>query len=175
MLKRLAAIFLLCCLSLTILGYQFIFEFHFQEVKAEMKQYLASNSHKDVQEFIIAITDSATLSQFQWEDETEFNLNGEMYDVLQKISKDNKLIIRCISDTKETALLKNFEQINRENNNPSKQKCASLIKLISTDFETVSSFNFSSTTIKSRKVFASYNSNITSRYSTILTPPPQVS
>lgn len=138
-----------------------------------MKQYLASNNHKDVEVLIIPVHDTAALAQLQWEGETEFGLNGEMYDVLQKTITANKLIIRCISDTKETALLKDYEQINKENNNPSKQKSASLIKLITTYFEPIPLLSYFHFPASDKSIYISFKSTLFFHYPNVLTPPPQ--
>jgi len=78
---------------------------------------------------VFALNDKKEIEKLVWEGDDEFRVSGEMYDVIEKKIQGEKLIIRCISDKKETALLKNYEKTNREDN--SKSRSALLVKLIS--------------------------------------------
>jgi hypothetical protein len=172
-LKKLVAILSLCCLFLNIIGYHVIFYIRQAEIKTEMKKLLLQEkSNKEQTILIFSLNDENCISKLEWEDDEEFRLNGEMYDVVEKKIEDGKLIIRCISDKKETALISKFEKMNKENN--SKSKSALLIKLIS------STYLPAENTEQFKKVISvpstiDLQSKIISRAHDVLTPPPQVS
>lgn len=50
---------------------------------------------------------SSDLQNASWEDEKEFEWNGEMYDVVKQEIKDGKTIYTCKKDSKEDMLIKN--------------------------------------------------------------------
>ena len=66
-------------------------------------------------DLVISLNDRKTMEQLNWEGDGEFSFNGEMYDVIEKTTTNNKIVIRCISDKKETALLKQIADNWREN------------------------------------------------------------
>lgn len=70
----------------------------------------------------------------EWkDDEKEFNLNGEMYDVA-KIKKENgKTVLYCINDKKENELLQNFVKAMKNDASNGKSGKSS-IKFQFTDF-----------------------------------------
>ena len=99
-------------------------------------------------------------------------LNDEMYDVIEKKNKDGKLIIRCISDKKETALIQQYEKINKETN--SKNKSALLLKIVGHAYisPAITSIFTDTKPMITRFLF---NTAIISSYcQDVLTPPPQI-
>ena len=94
-----------------------------------MKRSLLHSGSKEVELLVFSLNNKKDLEKLEWEDDDEFELNGEMYDVIEKKTKDDKLIIRCISDKKETALVKSYEKINHEDN--SNSRSVLLLKLVS--------------------------------------------
>ncbi|MER3464332.1 MAG: hypothetical protein C4329_07915, partial [Chitinophagaceae bacterium] len=107
----------------------------------------------------------------EWENESEFRYNNEMYDVIDKKTEGHQQIIRCISDKKETALFKAFQKTTKQN---SKQKANLLSKFISIQFvpnkEIQTTITFLSTLIA-----YSHSSLLLSEQSRdILKPPPQI-
>ena len=130
--KKIIAFILLVCLFFNLSGYHLFFYLRKQELKADMKEFLRSSAtSKDIEQFIFPL-DKDLVAGAEWEGKNEFRLNGEMYDVVEKRIEDNKIIIRCISDKKETALLKNYEKINHEGN--SKSRSALLLKLLDSSY-----------------------------------------
>jgi len=98
-----------------------------------MKKFLRLQSYvEDETVFTFSVDNKKALAQLEWEGDDEFMLRGEMYDVIEKKVVDGKLIIRCISDKKETALLKKFEKLSDENN--SRNRFALLLKLVSSSY-----------------------------------------
>ena len=95
-----------------------------------MKEIIRTQpGNEDEDDFVFSLDDKTNLAQLKWDGDDEFSLNGEMYDVIGKKIENNKLIIRCLSDKKETALVKKYSKVNNETN--SKNKTALLIKLVS--------------------------------------------
>ena len=173
--RKYISLILLSCLLLTIFGYHFIYLLRLQEIKAEMKQYLLSTQNKEVTIFRISLSDSLTLSKFQWENENEFSYNTSMYDVLQKKVTGNYLIVYCVPDEKETALIENYKKLNRDNYPVSKEKWASVLKLISTAFVPVAFSSHSYPKSCKRKFYSNSFSLLISRSHNVITPPPELS
>ena len=171
-LKKIFSILLLCCLLLNVLGYHIIFYIRQTEVKAEMKRSLLFHSSKEEDLFIISLNDKKELDKLEWEGDDEFELNGEMYDVIEKKNKDGKLIIRCISDKKETALIQQYEKLNKETN--SKNRSALLLKIVGHAYISPAITSISTDTKPMTAKFL-FNTEIISSYChDVLTPPPQV-
>ncbi len=140
-----------------------------------MKTYLLQHTHKDVTVFDIALDRQSALSKFQWEGGAEFEWNGQMYDVIEKKIVGGHLVIRCLSDEKETALLDNFEKLHKQTNDPVSSKTASIYKLISSVYE----LPLALTDIRPTQVhitgYSFYKFTLPSYIHTVLTPPPQIS
>jgi hypothetical protein len=129
-------------------------------------------NNEDETTFVYSLDDKKSIEQLEWEGNDEFSLNGEMYDMIEKKIENNKLIIRCISDKKETALIKKYEKINNENN--SKSKSALLLKLVSSSY--LATVN-AELLIKYKPVPSIIYFQceiVSSRPLDVLTPPPQV-
>ena len=119
---------------------------------------------------VFSLDDKNAMNRLKWEGNDEFSVDGQMYDVIEKKISNNKLVIRCTSDKKETALIKKYEKMNDENN--SKNKSALLLKLINACYLPA----------KSVELFISYkpipspylqSEIISSGVRDVLTPPPQ--
>ena len=63
--------------------------------------------NKDVIELSFSGKES---EQLEWEEEMEFNYKGEMYDVVDKQVEGNRVTVRCIADTKEDSLLRDYQK-----------------------------------------------------------------
>ena len=73
-----------------------------------MKAFLRDQeNHKDVVELSFSKKEA---EQLEWEEEMEFNYKGEMYDVVEKKVEGNRVTVRCIPDTKEDALLLDYQK-----------------------------------------------------------------
>lgn len=80
---------------------------------------LQTNSEAET-DFVFSVNDKLSIEKLDWEDDDEFNLNGEMYDVIEKKVEGSKLIIRCLADKKETALLNKLDDHWKENDKSNK-------------------------------------------------------
>ena len=170
--KKLIAILLASSLFLYIIGYHFIFHLRKTELKAQMKKFLRSQPQvEDETVFVFSLDNRNAIAQLEWEGDDEFMLRGDMYDVIDKKITGGKLIIRCIGDKKETALLKKFEKLNDENN--SRNRLALLLKLVTSSY--IVSLNEE---LVIEDVFVPsiiyFQVQISSSVRKVLTPPPRV-
>jgi hypothetical protein len=136
--------------------------------KIEMKRNIRwSRSNDDVVEFSF---DQLEAARLEWEDEEEFKLDGEMYDMVDKEMQNGILIVRCIPDKREQQLLENYQKDVARNTKDSKW---SVIKLTITPFAP----SFFDKLLHPEKSFSKqqvvFTSTIVSQSLSILTPPPK--
>jgi hypothetical protein len=139
------------------------------------KILLLHNDNKDEELFVFPLNDKKALEKLDWEGNDEFKLNGEMYDVVEKRVENNNIIIRCISDKKETRLVKDYEKTNKDDfgNLPCSHKSSQLLKLVCSLYVNPfsnNSFYYNKPLIKHRPV---YYRIIPSISPDILIPPPK--
>jgi hypothetical protein len=130
--KKIIAFILLLSLFFNLSGYYLFFYLRKQELKADMKEMLRSSKiSKDIEQFIFPLNNENLVRNPQWEGDDEFRLNGDMYDVVEKRVEGNNIIVRCISDKKETQLLKDYEKTTKDDfsNSSSRHKSILLLKL----------------------------------------------
>ena len=71
-------------------------------------------------------------SNFSWKDnKKEFSWNNKLYDVIEKQVRGNKLWVRCIEDSREKELLKEFCNWQQQGGKPGKTRAAAWQLLIS--------------------------------------------
>jgi hypothetical protein len=110
-----------------VAGYHFYFSLQLLQVKKEMKESLSTVNRSSLQVFHFNKTDYARLT---WEDDNEFSINGNMYDVIEKHETNGLVSIKCIADNKETSLLAAQLHTRQQSNNNN----LIVIKLISIPF-----------------------------------------
>ncbi len=118
-LKKILLIILIAVLTFSQLGYYLLMrdaQFSQKEaVKEEIK-----NNLKDEELEIISFTDNK-LNIFWEEEEKEFLLNGEMYDVVKTKTVNGKQLLYCINDKKEKSLVDNYNTITKHNSSADKK------------------------------------------------------
>jgi hypothetical protein len=170
-LKKSFSILLLSCLLFNVAGYHIVFYIKQAEIKAEMKKTLLHSDNEEVSILFFSLDDKEALAKLEWEGDDEFELNGNMYDVVEKKIQDDKLIIRCISDKKETALVKSYEKINHKDN--SNSRSVLLLKLINSSYLPEKN-NVICIDNNLALLYISFQQEIISSYRhDVLTPPPQ--
>ena len=103
--KKAAAIIVLSIFVLSQIGHQLVFELAKWEAKKVIKENFKTNKFQGV---IESIAENASMS---WEEkDQEFELNGQMYDVVKKEVQGQKVIYYCINDSKESNLLAIYNQ-----------------------------------------------------------------
>ena len=92
---------------------------HFQhEQKEAIKEKIFQNL-KDEELQSISLSDNQNI--YWEEDGKEFLLNGEMYDVVKTKTVNGKVILYCINDKKEKALIDNYNLITKHNSSSDKK------------------------------------------------------
>jgi len=93
---------------MTLIGFHLIYQLQVAQLRVEMKKHIRSGARENA---IIKFSfNKQQASQLEWEDGHEFRYMNEMYDVVEKKIVNGILIIRCIPDKKETALLSGYLQ-----------------------------------------------------------------
>jgi hypothetical protein len=140
-----------------------------------MREYLMANPDpENVTEFRFSLHDIVSLSDLKWENSHEFWYHGELFDLVEKKTENNQLVVRCINDKKEGSLVKLQDKINKENQGDpsSKTKSALLLKLIQTSFISVDTPVIGD--LSSKPHFSLHNNSYTfPAHQDVLTPPPQ--
>lgn len=121
--------------------------------------------------FVFSSNDSKIKKQLEWEGDDEFRFRGEMYDVIEKKTINGKVIIRCISDKKETLLIERYKKMNGENN--SRSKSALLIKLVDSTYLATTDSELCAEYVPSPLAIHFQYVIIPSRTIEVITPPPQ--
>lgn len=122
---------------LNISGYHFLYILRRMELKQSMKEYLLLHPESEsITEFRFPLDNSSMAEMPEWENSHEFWFNGELYDLVEKRTEKNQLVIRCINDKKESAVVKMIEKIDKENRGDatSKSKSAFLLKVVHSFF-----------------------------------------
>ncbi len=110
-LKKCCAIVIFFVFVLSQIGHQLVFELAKWDAKTTIAQNIKNNKFQGVVE---KITETPQLS---WEEKDhEFELNGQMYDVVKKEVKGQKIIYYAINDSKESNLLEVYNQTQHHNN-----------------------------------------------------------
>ena len=165
-------ILLICCFLLNIIGFHIFFYFRQGEVKTEMKKLLRLNVNINEERFAFSLNDIGAFQKLKWEGDNEFSLNGEMYDIIGKKIQDGKIVIRCIRDKEETALVNKLKDNWRENEKSNKI-VNKLFELLQTPFYNAKSeeIAFKELTINS---FCFPFERLPLQVKKIPTPPPQL-
>lgn len=132
-----------------------------------MKAFLRSEkNHKDIVAFSFRVQ---AIQQLEWEDEHEFRYNDEMYDVVEKKAEGNQIIIRCIADKKETALLHEYQKQHKRNSSST-----AVVQLITAQFLLPGNYSIKPSEKIIEKVLHYYSTILQSPASTVIAPPPDV-
>ena len=126
--RKFSAILLLSLFLMSLIGHQLAFELAKWDAKNIIRQQIQSGSVNAIVEKI------PTNSNMHWEElDSEFELNGQMYDVVKKETIQHQTIYYCINDGKESDLLqvyKNWIQSDKSNDTQ-KQHAKALLKYVS--------------------------------------------
>jgi hypothetical protein len=90
-------------------GFVGYFEISHSQIKKEIKTLIKKGVPKD--QLIIYTFDAKELSQLVWLKKNEFDLDGNLYDVVRRKTLDNgKTTLECISDKQEKVLFAKLGQ-----------------------------------------------------------------
>ena len=159
-----------------IVGYRVVYFFRQREAKSEMQNFLRSMANRRSEIPGLLLFQEEDLKRVRWQDDgNEFEMNDEMYDVIEKHRENGKTIVVCISDKNETALIKKFEKLRDQAQGSSQSQSNTILKLMFSPFF-VSDLNYSFVLGRQSNLQFLYPpSFISSVNREILTPPPQLS
>lgn len=107
--RKLVSYSLFFLLTWQIIGFVAYFEFTHYHLKKEIKLLLKQGVPKD--ELVIFNFDANELNELIWLKKNEFDLNGNLFDVVRSHkTKDGLTYMECISDKKETILFAKLGQ-----------------------------------------------------------------
>jgi len=164
--KHVSRIILLVILF-NIGGYYIWFGVLNYNIHKEIEQTIR-NGLKDEELILIEISGNHTSDIIWIEQNKEFRLNGEMYDVVRIIKKYDRISYYCINDSREEKLIANFKKAhNTKKETDKKNKTTFHLqyfpqKIVSTLFDSATEFRYPILT-------SMYNSNIID----IQSPPPK--
>lgn len=173
--KKIVAILLLGCLGLNLTGYHVVFHFRKAGLRMAMKRMMRRQVRsRDEVVFSFSLTEQNRHNKPEWEDENEFRLHGKMYDVIGKKVENGKLVVRCISDDKETELINKYEDVlDKQLGKSSKHRTAALIKLFTSPYTIPSTFLQTAFVNPAKKLFPRHQPGIVAVYRDVITPPPR--
>lgn len=171
MLKKLSLIVIIFILAYSQVGYYFVLR-HSQSAQKEVIKENILSQLKDEELKIISLSDDQ--QKIYWEEDgKEFYLNGELYDVLKRKIVNGKVILYCINDKKEKALIDNYNLITKHNSSSDKKGKNSFdnpINLFVFQSEKITNVYLSTTPNN----FASFTLNFPQRFIEIISPPPKI-
>lgn len=139
---------------------------HKKSIKKQIRSKL-SNAELEA----ISLTDNYHV--IHWlKPEKEFLFNGEMYDVVRSKIENGKIVLYCINDKEEKALVDNYNLITKHNSSSDKKgkhTVDSPVKLFVKEDENI--FNLAFTLLHNS--FHSYDSDLPDNITDKISPPPK--
>lgn len=166
--RKLFAIFLLCCLLFLTAGYHLLYYVRLAEAKKEMKKQLLQSPSAAIVEFSFTEKQMASL---EWEEAKEFRFGGEMYDVVRMTKQNGKTVIHCVSDKTETALLNAY--LKTQKRSAENSSANTILKLITANYLPSSVAWLPSPEGEKQQTAAWFSLFLPDTERTLLTPPPQ--
>ncbi|HUS00838.1 MAG TPA: hypothetical protein VMY77_03885 [Chitinophagaceae bacterium] len=168
MLKNLSLIIIICILAYSQVGYYFVMRHHQHEQKEAVKEKIFRQL-KDEEFQVISLADHQNI--YWEEDEREFLLNGEMYDVVKRTTINGKEVLYCINDKKEKALIDNYNLVTKHNSASDKKGKNAFDNSFNlfVEIDNNSELNFGSPA----NIFYSFDSHLLECIANELSPPPK--
>jgi hypothetical protein len=175
--QRIVAIVLLISLTLNITGYHFFFCLQQKEIKTIIKKRIGNNLEAEsTEQFVFSINPGKGVENPEWEGDDEFSYQEEMYDVIDKKIENGKIYVHCISDKKETRLIRNYQELmkNDASNPSSKKRSGLLLQLINTLYNILTHYDPYAHLADFQITYrALYSSLLAAMITEVPTPPPQ--
>ena len=175
--KKLTAISILSLIILSQWGYYCFYSFQLYEVKKEAKTRMLQNIPE---KFLNVVNVQERADAIVWEDNnTEFKLDGKMYDVVRFKKEQGKVFVVCISDEKEDGIIASFANSvkkNADDNSGNSNSGKTPIKISIKDwaFEEKLIEPASAIILKTEKRNIDYSEQAIDGYSKIVSPPPNI-
>lgn len=110
-------------------------------------------------------------SALEWEGRSEFTFKGEMYDVVRKEKVGESIVVWCMDDKSETALVNNYLKFHRPLSE--KNTSAALLKFLTLQFQSPALIEVNQSVTLHLFSFPPYVSGLSSAERFILVPPPK--
>ena len=169
--KKILILQLLTILAFSQVGYYFFYTIKQYQIREAVKhQLLGALPESSLQIF------AADNEKIVWEEnEKEFSIDGEMYDIAKIKIVENKKYFYCLSDTKETALINEFvKTVQKKTDNKQEKDSKDHFKFQTLSFqpfeETVAKHFFKS----NKTIFPIFKQNPISVVFSVIGPPPKV-
>jgi hypothetical protein len=172
-LKKTITISFLLLLFFSQAGYYFFYMFQQYQIKESVKHELLAKLPESSLEIIDA---NAHKNEIEWEEEDkEFYLYGQMYDVAFIKMISGKKLIYCLNDSKEEELLKRFANaVNSGNEQNSTSKHGHhIIKFQLSDFIMLSEYTITINELVSVK-YIDHSLALITNITEVFTPPPDL-
>lgn len=167
--KKLTIISFLLLLFFVQIGYHLFFIIQQYRIKEAVKHELLSELPESKLEKIDV---AVFINEIEWEEENrEFYLNGQMYDVAYIKIVNGKKIIYCLNDKREDEFLQSLNKIVQSENNKSRSDKNHVIKFHLPDFIVQDHYVQAGISIKPYALPA-YKIIIPDNITEINTPPP---
>jgi hypothetical protein len=118
-----------------VFGYYVVYRVHSFRIKKEIKRKIKrSVPQSELTVFTFSKGESEDLI---WIENHEFRLDGKMYDVVRKETKNNSITYHCINDTQEEVLFTNLDRHTKQFTdiqNSGDQHSKELITIMSKDY-----------------------------------------
>ncbi|RYY97420.1 MAG: hypothetical protein EOO11_10925 [Chitinophagaceae bacterium] len=167
--RALTAILSLLLLLLTMSGRSFVFRLRLAEARASMRQQIRQGSVGErVTVFRFSETEERAL---HWlEDGREFDLGAKRYDVLAKNRQNGRLVVHCVADEAEGALVaEHFRDGRNASHGPAQQ----LIKLLQQPFTPFPEIAVLPPMAPVANRYPIFSESLRDRARPVPTPPPQ--
>ena len=142
--KKVIAIFIFFVLTLCTAGFFIAWHISLQNIRISQKSaILQIGIHKDrIVKFVISKDKLNQENQFSFNGDNELQYQGQMYDVIDKTTIGDSIVINCISDKKEDELIQLVfsELVNKNDNSTGKE--LPIFKLKLDHFNNQSSYFF---------------------------------
>jgi hypothetical protein len=135
--------------------------------KQEMHRFIRNNPQReDLTRFTFSEKQYAALD---WEENHEFNFEGQVYDVITVKTSGNQVVVHCIADIREQELTRAYHE---QQQNQQSRDLVNIFKLINACFSTTG-YEIEAPLKSARDPYSDYNCPpATKGESAILTPPP---
>ena len=129
---RVPALALLACFLLGLAGSYPIERIMRSRIRQEMRAWIRSGAHTpDVETLTFPLRHGVVAdARFSWEEENEFQVNGEWFDVVDKVVQGDRITFHCLRDGKEARVIARFAALNASSRSDDRQGTQELVHLI---------------------------------------------
>ena len=175
--RKLVSFSLLILLTFQIIGFVGYFEFAHYQLKKEIKSQLKQGASKD--KLVIFDFNSNQLKELVWLKKNEFDLNGNLYDVVRKSNSNGITHLECISDKQEKVLFAKLDQnVSSNLGDDNRHKpVSSLFKLLQTPALPINAFEVANLIYFKENAIETfcYLDHLSIKFNQIVSPPPEIS